>query len=53
MKEYLKNYDLPTQYCVDFTKIDNLILQGTFDADDFWTLEVDISECRNETKSSS
>ncbi|CAD8061767.1 unnamed protein product [Paramecium primaurelia] len=52
LKEYFSHLDLPTNYCIDWNKIPNIQIQGTFDAPKFEYIIMQFNTCTEQNKKS-
>ncbi|CAD8069656.1 unnamed protein product [Paramecium primaurelia] len=50
LSEYFSHFDLPTNYCIDWNKIDKINLEGTFDAPAYQYILIQFFICTEETK---
>ncbi|CAK80086.1 unnamed protein product (macronuclear) [Paramecium tetraurelia] len=50
LSEYFSHLDLPSNYCIDWNKIDKINLEGTFDAPVYQYVLIQFYICTEETK---
>ncbi|CAD8086217.1 unnamed protein product [Paramecium sonneborni] len=52
LQEYFSHLNLPTNYCIDWDKIDELTLEGTFDSSSYSFILLQFKMCNDQTKKS-
>ncbi|CAD8084647.1 unnamed protein product [Paramecium sonneborni] len=52
LQEYFSHINLPTNYCIDWNKIDQLTLEGTFDSSAYSFILLQFKMCNDQTKKS-
>ncbi|CAK80907.1 unnamed protein product (macronuclear) [Paramecium tetraurelia] len=52
LQEYFSHLNLLTNYCIDWNRIKEINLEGTFDARNFSFVELQFKMCNNQTKQS-
>ncbi|CAD8172387.1 unnamed protein product [Paramecium octaurelia] len=50
LQEYFSHLDLPTNYCIDWDRINELILEGTFDSQSYSFILLQFKMCNEQTK---
>ncbi|CAD8156370.1 unnamed protein product [Paramecium octaurelia] len=50
LAEYFSHFDLSTNYCIDWNKIDKINMQGTFDAENYQYILLKFKMCTEENK---
>ncbi|CAD8180222.1 unnamed protein product [Paramecium octaurelia] len=52
LEEYFSHLNLPTNYCIDWNRVKEINLEGSFDAKNFTFVELQFKMCNNQTKQS-
>ncbi|CAK56767.1 unnamed protein product (macronuclear) [Paramecium tetraurelia] len=50
LQEYFSHLNLPTNYCIDWNRINELILEGTFDSQSYSFIQLQFKMCNKQTK---
>lgn len=49
VRDYFKGFNLPTLFCIDFQNIDQFLLQGSYDTEEWDYLKIELDQCKNDT----